>query len=108
MIKNCIFDIGGVLVNFRPNEVLEELGITGTRRDAVAAATFLNPRWAELDRGVIPERDVVDQMIAAAPESARGDIRFFFEKGKESLVRPFAYAAPWLADLHARGYRSEE
>lgn len=105
MIKNCIFDVGNVLVDFRPEEVMSSLGITGNRLETAADATFRNQLWSELDRGVLPEKDVIDMMCRSAPASAEKDIRLFFSEGGQELVTPFAYAAQWLRNLHERGFR---
>ena len=55
MIKNIIFDIGNVLVRFQPDEAMREIGIEENKIAALAHATYENPVWVELDRGVIPE-----------------------------------------------------
>ena len=58
MIKNIIFDIGNVLVRFQPDEAMREIGIEENKIAALAHATYENPVWVELDRGVIPENSM--------------------------------------------------
>ena len=53
MIKNIVFDIGNVLVRFQPDEAMREIGIEENKIAALAHATYENPVWVELDRGVI-------------------------------------------------------
>ena len=35
---------------------------------ALAHATYENPVWVELDRGVIPENEIIDEMVKVAPQ----------------------------------------
>ena len=68
MIKNIIFDIGNVLVKFQPDQAMRDLGIDEVKIPKMAQATYLNPIWGELDRGVMQESEVIDEMVKVAPE----------------------------------------
>ena len=71
---------------------------------ALAHATYENPVWVELDRGVIPENEIIDEMVKVAPQY-EADIRRFFKEGKAFVVKAFDYAADWINELKSRGYR---
>ena len=94
MIKNIVFDIGNVLVRFQPDEAMREIGIEENKIAALAHATYENPVWVELDRGVIPENEIIDEMVKVAPQYEE-DIRRFFKEGKAFVVKAFDYAADW-------------
>ena len=98
MIKNIIFDIGNVLVRFQPDEAMREIGIEENKIAALAHATYENPVWVELDRGVIPENEIIDEMVKVAPQY-EADIRRFFKEGKAFVVKAFDYAADWIKEL---------
>ena len=102
MIKNIVFDIGNVLVKFQPDQAMRELGIAEENIPKLAEATFLNPIWGELDRGVIPEEEVVNEMVTVAPEYEE-DIRLFFRDGKDKVVKAYPYAKDWIRELQERG-----
>ena len=104
MIKNIIFDIGNVLVRFQPDEAMREIGIEENKIAALAHATYENPVWVELNRGVIPENEIIDEMVKVAPQY-EADIRRFFKEGKAFVVKAFDYAADWINELKSRGYR---
>ena len=55
MIENLIFDIGGVLVDFRPAGVLKDMGISEERARVILRESIASPLWHEMDRGAIPE-----------------------------------------------------
>lgn len=104
MIKNMIFDVGNVLVKFRPKEVMEELGFAPGRVQELLKATVQGALWKELDRGVIPEEEVIAQMRSRVAEDARADFDRFMTEGKELLVLTYSYAADWLRECKEQGY----
>lgn len=101
MIKNVIFDIGNVLVNFRWPELLCELGIKKETREILARTVFASPWWAELDRGVYEEAEVVEKFREANRDNLDEFELMWANRGR--LVEPFAYSVPWIAQLKARG-----
>lgn len=104
MIKNIIFDIGNVLVKFQPDQAMRDLGIDEVKIPKMAQATYLNPIWGELDRGVMQESEVIDEMVKVAPEYEE-EIRLFFRDGKDKVVKAFDYATDWIKELQSRGYK---
>lgn len=104
MIKNIIFDIGNVLVNFRPLEVMKELGMDEETVKAVAGVTIESPLWCELDRGVIPEETVIEMMKSSAQDQYKDDVQRFFTDGSPYLVKSFDYSADWLKSLKQKGF----
>ena len=104
MIKNLIFDIGGVLVDFRPAGVLKDMGISEKRARVILRESIASPLWHEMDRGAIPEEEVIAAMRGNVPEEMRVDYDRFIEEGKPYLTIPFAYSAQWLKQFHDRGY----
>ena len=101
MIKNIIFDIGNVLVKFQPDQAMRDLGIDEVKIPKMAQATYLNPIWGELDRGVMQESEVIDEMVKVAPEYEE-EIRLFFRDGKDKVVKAFDYATDWIKELQSR------
>ena len=45
-----------------------------------------------MDRGVIPENEIIDEMVKVVPQY-EADIRRFFKEGKAFVVKAFDYAA---------------
>ena len=52
MIRNVIFDIGNVLVDFCWREHIESCGFQGVTADRIGRAMMQSPVWSEIDRGV--------------------------------------------------------
>lgn len=104
MIKNIVFDIGDVLVKFMPEASVRYIGVDETEVNDVLAATVGSRWWAELDRGVMDEEEVIGKMIEESPKY-KDAIRKFFDDGKELLVEAFDYSEKWIDDMKSRGYR---
>ena len=104
MIKNIIFDIGGVLVSFEPDRVFREMGLPEEEVQILYQHTAKSPYWKELDRGVLPKEEVFQTMVNTMPQAYRKDAMEFFTKRIPEAVTSFDYSADWLKGLKERGY----
>lgn len=103
MIKNLIFDIGNVLVDFDWKTYLRSYGFPAEKERSIAKALFLNPQWNELDRGIKSWEEMEQVFAAQAPEYA-ADIRLVFQNSFRAVKRR-DYAIPWLTQLKKQGFR---
>ncbi|MBC2856710.1 MAG: HAD family phosphatase [Cetobacterium sp.] len=60
MIKNIVFDIGNVLLNFKPRKHLEDLGFSEEVGERIYSEIFESDEWIELDKGTITEREATE------------------------------------------------
>lgn len=104
MIKNIIFDIGGVLVEFSPENILRKMGLPETEVLEIAKTTSLGPHWKELDRGVMSKEEVFELMLSETKEEYKADARRFLYDEVLSTVKSFDYSEEWLRELKSRGY----
>ena len=104
MIKNIIFDIGGVLVSFEPDRVFREMRLPEEEVQILYQHTAKSPYWKELDRGVLPKEEVFQTMVNTMPQAYRKDAMEFFTKRIPEAVTSFDYSADWLKGLKERGY----
>jgi FMN phosphatase YigB (HAD superfamily) len=59
-VKNVIFDLGGVVVEWSPERILESYYEDHPRmREVMKTALFLHPDWMQLDRGTLSEADLL-------------------------------------------------
>ena len=103
MIRNIVFDIGMVLVDFRWKSLMEELGFTGDRLEGAARATVLGPYWNEFDRSEKSGEEIRELCCQYAPEYER-EIRTFFEHIGE-ICREYPESADWLRSYKEKGYK---
>ena len=62
MIRNIVFDMGGVLVEYQPDRVVREFVEDEAERRAVCTSVFVSPEWIMLDMGVISEEAALARM----------------------------------------------
>ncbi len=103
MIRNIVFDIGNVLVNFGWREHFERHGVTGETFDRVVKATVMSPLWNEVDRGVKSDDELMELFVANDPGVEDG-IRAVLSDITGMLTQ-FEYAKGWIIDLQRRGYK---
>lgn len=103
MIKNIIFDIGNVLADFRWKEFLQDKGFDEAMINRIAKASVLSATWAELDRGVWTDEELMQAFINADPEIEK-ELHLAFGN-VTGMVTPRAYAIPWIKELKAKGYQ---
>ncbi|MCQ2519123.1 MAG: HAD family phosphatase [Lachnospiraceae bacterium] len=103
MIKNIIFDIGNVLVEFGWERFLKRFSDNPEEFDRLVKATVGNPDWAEMDRGVLSDEEILDLFIENDPE-LEPKLRTMY-KDYNGLLVQFGYAKEWIDDLKKRGYK---
>ncbi len=103
MIRNVVFDIGMVLINFRYREYMEDLGFSKEIKEIFCKNIIENKLWGDLDLGVRSAEEVIRDMKDSVSEyPAEADA--FFEQIND-IVESFPYALPWIQELRREGYR---
>ena len=103
MIKNIIFDVGKVLVEWEPDVAMRKLGFDEKTIKAVSEATVESNDWNESDRSVLSDEEQVKLFIRKAP-SYEKEIRLFWDNVGLAIWQ-YEYVKSWMQDLKARGYR---
>ncbi len=102
MIKNIVFDIGGVLADFRLREFMMEKGLDAPTIKRVLKASVMNPYWGKFERGEVTEEETLQAFSAADPEIER-EIRLAYTDLTGMLVIR-DYAIPLVQRLKEAGY----
>ena len=100
MIRNVIFDLGGVLITWRPEEIIDGFYSDPALREAVRRDVFQHPDWLEMDRGTYDE-PTVGARFAARMGRPESEMAALFEHVRESL-RPMPATVALLEDLRDR------
>ena len=66
---NFIFDIGNVLIDFRPELFLKELFDNPVEENRIKTLIFKSNEWIELDAGTISSKDACSNFCTKEPES---------------------------------------
>ena len=68
MIKNVVLDMGNVLLDFRPEYVMDQFCSSEEERDVIRRELFEGPEWSLGDRGDIKDKDRYDLVKVRVPE----------------------------------------
>ena len=100
-VTSVIFDFGGVLVDWRPAQLLERLYPDPVRRERIRTTVLSHPDWIELDRGTLREADSLATFAARAGESV-DEIAALMDAVRNSLL-PKDDTITALSALHRLG-----
>lgn len=101
MIKNVIFDIGNVLVDFRWRVLMEELKLSQETQAAFEKTVFGSRWWGELDHGIYEEAEILEHF--REDNKAYLDAFNLVWENRDKLVEPYAYAVQWVENLKSSG-----
>ena len=104
MIKNVIFDIGNVLVDFRWREIMEKLEIDKATQNEFEESVFGSKWWHEFDHGTMEEEEILEKLREDNQERIEA-FELVWEHRAE-LVNPYSYSVSWIKELKEKGYRT--
>jgi putative hydrolase of the HAD superfamily len=103
MIRNIVFDIGKVLVEWDVMWAFEQLGFSAETAEAVADATVRTKDWNEFDRSARSDEEQLQRFIDRAPQYEQ-EIRLYWDH-LELPIWQYDYVKPWMQELKREGYR---
>lgn len=103
MIKNVVFDIGNVLINFKPFEFLRERFADEAVVQTVYKTIFESKEWPELDRGTITEEEATENFCRYCSEY-EAEIREVMREW-HSMLTPIEATVDIFKELKQKGYK---
>ncbi|MBQ9885391.1 MAG: HAD family phosphatase [Lachnospiraceae bacterium] len=103
MINTIIFDIGNVLADFKVREYLSGYGYDDETNRIIAANTFENEKWCEVDRSVMTQSELADYLSEDCPQ-LREKIYLFLENLCDSIHENH-YSVKLIDTLKERGLK---
>lgn len=102
MIHNVVFDIGGVLADFKLKEFLMEKGFDGPMIRRLLKASLMTPYWGQFERGELTEEETFQRFISLDPEN-EDNLRKAFSN-VEGMLTIRDFAIPLVKALKEAGY----
>jgi len=103
-IKNVIFDIGNILIDYRWIDMIMELGVTRDEARQIGREIFHSPEWADrFDRGTVNEDEICHILAEKYPEHKDAFWWVIHHPERMPLPRPDVWAK--VKELKDRGYR---
>ncbi len=102
MIKNIVFDMGGVLIDFNFERTLNEC-FAPEHHDILNRLVFKNPVWREFDAGIRRTDDYTAEVLPKLPPETRELITEMLSDFYDYMP-PFPYMADFVKRLKDAGY----
>lgn len=103
MIRNIVFDIGGVLADYRIKAFLAEKGFDPAMIKRILRASLLSPFWGQFERGEITEAEALQGFASIDPDIER-ELRIAYQS-VAGMLTSRDYAIPLIQKLKAAGCR---
>lgn len=102
MIKNIVFDIGEVCVDFSYKDFFRSFGFTEEIVKRIEKATVESPVWDLGDIGILSEEELLELFIQADSE-IESQLRQVYVNFS-GIIRERKETVPWIESLRKKGY----
>jgi putative hydrolase of the HAD superfamily len=103
MIRNVIFDLGGVLITWRPQEIIDAFYTEPALRAALREHVFDHADWVEMDRGTLDELALVPRFAGRMARS-ESEMAALLDRVRDSLL-PMPASIELVTRLRQRGLK---
>ena len=103
MIRNIIFDMGGVLIQFDREYFIRRLGVANEDERILMNEVFCSLEWAQLDRGTITQAGAIANMCARLPQRLHEAATNLVTHWDRPII-PMEGMYELVAELKALGY----
>ena len=105
MIRNIIFDIGGVLLDYNPKTYLDKLDIKESRRNKLNDVIFHDQRWKDCLNGFITNSELIEQLVRENLEYKK-EIELILSKDSlKYMLPPKQEVIEYYKSLKRKGYK---
>lgn len=92
MIKNVVFDMGNVLIQWSPDYIVSRLVEDRKSAQLIKEAVFEQEYWSKLDEGTITEEEVFELAKSKLPEEYHDDL--------EEVIDNWQYCMPVIPETN--------
>jgi glucose-1-phosphatase len=103
MIKNIVFDLGNVLLSFKPAEYFDKKNYPENIKARIMADIFNCEEWQMIDRGELETEEVINT-IASRSSLKREEIAHVFNL-RSDILFPLDNNVKLLPELKKQGFR---
>lgn len=102
-LKNLIFDVGGVLLEYRWTAALTDIGETKEEARRIAAEIVNSPLWSRMDAGNVTAEGMIEALSKKYPADAEQITWFLHHPDHLVVTRPEIWEK--VSRLRGQGYR---
>lgn len=103
MIRNIVFDLGGVLVDFDREYFLNAFNVAEKDKKILMNEVFLSKEWSMMDKGTLDEEGAYNRVIKNIPSHLH-DKAYDLIFNWEEVVKPIEGINEYINDLKQRGF----
>ncbi|MGC6769452.1 HAD family hydrolase [Enterococcus sp. LJL51] len=104
MIKNIVFDVGNVLVRYKPKEFIRKFTDNTSHQNLLLNAIFHSPEWIKYDRGTITKAALKEAACLKLPAILQTTAVEMIEDWYKE-IKPIAEMEQVLLKLKEKGYQ---
>ena len=105
MISNIIFDMGGVLIRWNPEKMLESAHLSPEEMVILDRELFHGVEWIQMDRGILTGEETVEAVCGRVPEKLHEAVRSLVLSWHQRYLEPMPGMAELVRELKENGYR---
>lgn len=104
MIKNIVFDMGGVLIRFDTHYFISRLGVSQEDESLLMREVFRSVEWIRMDRGTLTDDEASVIICSRIPQHLRDTADKLIHMWERPIL-PIEGMEELIRDLHNSGYR---
>lgn len=104
MIKNLIFDIGGVLLEYNPKTYLDKLNIEESKRKEINNIIFHSIKWKECLNGIINNQELIEVLTKQNPKYEKEINQILDKHNLQYMLPPKDETLEYYKKLKQKGY----
>ena len=104
-IEELVFDLGNVVVEFKPKAYMKRLGFSEEDIDALFIIIFKDKRWNDFDRGTLSIEEYTSALVSEHPEYKAHIEHMFSGNWTANLFKPKEETIQFLKEAATKGYR---
>lgn len=105
MIKNIIFDIGGVLLEYNPKTYLDKLNIEESKRKELNNIIFHNQKWRDCLNGFINNEELINYLGKENPKYKNEIEQILSKDNLKYMLPPKQDIIEYYKSLKQNGYK---
>lgn len=105
MIRNIIFDIDGVLLDYNPKTYLDKLNIEESKRKILNDVIFHNPKWKDCLNGFITNSELIEYVVNENQKYKREIEQILSKENLKYMLPPKQEMIEYYKSLKQKGYK---
>lgn len=104
MIKNVIFDLGGILIEFQPKKAIQKLNLTNEKAEQLYQCIFQDGIWQDMDAGKYTGLKQTLPIYLQKYPALTKEIQSFFQPGWEDMMSLIQEGYDFFLKVKQQGY----